>query len=171
MATSASPKSPCHMADRALLPAVAGLLLMIGACAPAPEPSAAAPGSPIASPPMPLLLHWMSFAHHQEPRNQLLFEGGELGSFTALRLIGPDGTTMATANPVPAAEQVMRFCAGNPKTGAAPPVYGALRVTLNLASQHQMHDVIASPERYRVEVLAFGSWRQARLELICHAQE
>lgn len=111
----------------------------------------------------------MSFSHHAEPRNQVLFEGGELGTFSELRLLGQDGTLLAAGSPVPSVQHPMQLGPGS--KGQPPPVFGALRVTLSLASQQQLSDVLRYPERYRVEVLTRGRWQAARFVFECSAQE
>jgi hypothetical protein len=112
----------------------------------------------------------MSWSRSATPHEQILFEGGDLDDFSELRLLGPDGAPIASGGPVPSALEVMHVCSGS-KTNEPAPVYGALQVTLSLASQEQLRDVIGHPERYRVEVLAEGVWQPAPFVFECHVQE
>ena len=104
---------------------------------------------------------------HSEPHFRLLYEGGSEGSFTQLRLIGPDGRTVAAADAVRRADQVLLLCGGRGGQGG----YGALRVTLILATQDLLSDVIQRPDTYRVEVLSAGNWTPVALINECHGQE
>lgn len=160
-----------------MTPAVAGrirsglgfalVLLLVGGCGSTRSANVIRPS--YASEPPFLALHWMSFSHHQEPREQLLFEGGQLDSFTELRVLAADGTVIASGAPVASATQVTRMCGG--QKGLPSPDYGALRVTVNLASQQQLHDFIASTEQFSVEVLTPSGWQRPRLAVECHAME
>lgn len=154
--------------------------LMI-ACAPValspdPTPTDRSRASQSASRPDPvppeavLTLDAMSWSRNATPHEQILFEGGEPNAFTELRLLGPDGASIASASAVPRALEAMEVCSGS-KTNAPAPVYGALRVTVSLASQAQLSDVIGHPERYRVVVLSNGQWQQVLFVFECHAQE
>ncbi|HEY8759155.1 MAG TPA: hypothetical protein VIM83_05120 [Candidatus Limnocylindria bacterium] len=119
----------------------------------------------------PLMLHAVSWSRNETPHEQILFEGGgDPSAFSELRLLGPDGAPIASGSPVLSALEVMRICPGS-KTNEPAPVYGALRVTVSLASQQQLGDVIGHPERYRVEVLARGTWQAVPFIFECHAQE
>ncbi len=115
---------------------------------------------------MLLTLHWMSLSLHNEPRYRLLYEGGKEAAFTQLRLIGPDGRIVATADGVRSADEVIRLCGRN-----GPGNYGPVRATLILATQDLLSDVIRRPDAYRVEVLAGGSWLRVALVNECHGQE
>lgn len=108
----------------------------------------------------------MSLSLHNEPRYRLLYEGGSEGSFTQLRLIGPDGRVVAMADGVRSADEVIRLCGRN-----APASYGAVRATLILATQDLLSDVIRRPDAYRVEVISGGSWMRVALVNECHGQE
>jgi hypothetical protein len=126
------------------------------------------------SPSSVLVLHWESLQLHAEPRYRLLFEGGDPGGFSELRLRGADEAVVAAGTPVSSATEVIRMCGGihGPmKTGLPWAAYGALRVTLVLRSQEQLSDVIRYPERYRVDVLVGGEWQPARLIHECDGQE
>ena len=156
----------------------ASLMITCAPIALSPNPTATDPSSTSRSPRRPdpvrsdavLTLHAMSWSRNATPHEQILFEGGEPNAFTELRLLGPDGATIASASSVPRALEAMQVCPGS-KTNEPAPVYGALRVTLSLASQAQLSDVIGHPERYRVVVLANGKWQQALVVFECHAQE
>ena len=113
-----------------------------------------------------LTLHWMSLSLHSEPRYRLLYEGGAAGSFTQLRLIGPDSRIVAVADGVPSAGEALRLCGQS-----APGRYGAVRATLILATQDLLSDLIRRPDAYRVEVLLAGSWTTVALVNECHGQE
>ena len=68
--------------------------------------------TPTASSPRIPVLHAMSFTHHAEPRNQLVFEGDEPGGFTELRLLTAEDAVVAAGSSVhPAGE---RLC-GDPR--------------------------------------------------------
>jgi hypothetical protein len=159
------------------MPAVAGLLItacIAGTAAPVPSRIASSatasstPGPTAAQSPSPLSLHAMSLALHSEPRYRLIFEGGDAGSFSQLRLVGVGGAIVATGDATPSSSEGIKVCSGT-KT-SQPPSYGALRVTLTLGSQEQLSDVIGHPERYGVEVFD-RSWQPAPFIFECHAQE
>lgn len=110
----------------------------------------------------------MSFTHHAEPRNQLVFEGDEPGGFTDLRLLTADDTLVAAGTSVPNTGD--RLCA-DPRA-AQPSLTESTRVTLDLGLQELLHDVTQHPERYRVELLTSGlGWRPMPFRFECHAQE
>jgi hypothetical protein len=110
----------------------------------------------------------MSFTHHADPRNQLVFEGDPPGGFTDLRLLTADGTLVAAGASGPNTGH--RLCA-DPRT-AQPSLTESTRVTLDLVSQELLHDVTQHPERYRVELLTSGlGWRPMQFRFECHAQE
>jgi hypothetical protein len=44
-------------------------------------------------------------------------------------------------------------------------------VTVSLASQEQLGDVISHPERYQVDILVHGTWQAVPFKFECHAQE
>jgi hypothetical protein len=123
---------------------------------------------PTASGPQLPILRAMSFSHHAEPRNQLVFEGGEPGGFTDLRLLTADDTLVAAGTSVPNTGN--RLCA-DPRT-AQPSPTESTRVTVDLGSQELLHDVTQHPERYRVELLTSGlGWRPVPFRFECHAEE
>ena len=158
------------MADNGSRPAVAGVLLLLLLSACASSGSIAAVTSSASPSARPLVIHWMSFQHHAEPRYQLLYEGGSVGEFTQLRLIGSDGAAIASGLATPTADAVLQMCTGS-KSGQPPPPFGAIRVTLSLASQVQFGAVLRDPDRYRVEVLAHETWTLVTLVHNCDAQE
>jgi len=117
-----------------------------------------------------LTLHAVSWSRATTPHEQIVFEGGNADEFSQLRLLGPDGTLIASGTPVPRALEVMELCPAG-KSGQPPPIYGELRVTVSLASQQELGDVISHPERYQVEVLARGTWQAVPFIFECHAQQ
>jgi len=156
----------------------AALMITCSPVARSPNPTSTyrSDGSPSSSRPSPvpterpLTLHGMTWSRNATPHEQILFEGGEPNDFSELRLLGPDGATIASGSPVPSALEIMCICPGS-KTNEPAPAYGALRVTLSLGSQAQLGDVIGHPERYRVVVLANGHWQHVPFVFECHAQE
>lgn len=117
-----------------------------------------------------LTLHAVSWSRDATPHEQIVFEGGHANDFSELRLVGPDGTPIASGSPVPRALEVMELCPAG-KSDQPPPVYGELRVTVSLASQQQLGEIIGHPERYRVEVLTRGTWQMVPFIFECHAQQ
>jgi hypothetical protein len=147
-------------------------LTLAGACSGPARSAAGRPAqsemSPTASAPRLQVLRAMSFTHHDEPRNQLLFEGDEPGGFTELRLLTADDTLVAGGTSVPDSGE--RLCA-DPRT-VQPSLTGSTRVTLDLGSQELLHEVIQHPERYRVELrTSADGWRPIPFRFECHAQE
>lgn len=117
-----------------------------------------------AAPSPAFVLHWMSFSAHDEPHHRLLFEGGSEVPFTDARLVAPDGAVVAQAPAVPTARELIRMC-------GRPIVFGPLRSTLAVPTQHVFNDVIRRPEAYRVEVRVAGQWIAAALVNECHVQQ
>ncbi|MCA1682729.1 MAG: hypothetical protein LC685_01820, partial [Actinobacteria bacterium] len=68
-------------------------------------------------------------------------------------------------------QETLRMCFASKGQPDRTTPYGALRVTLTLATQPQLNDLIRTPERYRIDVLADGAWRPAQFLFECHAQE
>jgi hypothetical protein len=156
----------------------AALLITCGPAATVANPTSTSrnTGSPSQTPsnpvptPNPLTLHAVSWSRATTPHEQIVFEGGNADEFSELRLVGPEGTPIASGTPVPRALEISLLCPAG-KSGQPPPIYGELRVTVSLASQEQLGDVISHPERYQVEILAHGTWQAVPFKFECHAQE
>lgn len=146
--------------------ALAATLLV--SCASGATTTAASPTAPASATASAIVLHWMSFSRHSEPRYQLLYEGGEGTPFTELRLLGPDGAFMSTAPATASATEPMRLCLSG---RSGPTTYGPLRATLILSTQDMLGDVIRRPDAYRVEVRVNSAWVGASLVNVCHGQE
>jgi hypothetical protein len=148
-------------------------LTLAGACGAPARSVAGRPAqsemSPTASAPPLQVLRAMSFTHHDEPRNQILFEGDEPRGSTELRLLAADDTLVAAGTSVPNPGD--RLCA-DPRTARPSPTGSALRVVVDLGSQELLHEVIEHPERYRVELRTRADgWRPIPFRFECHAQE
>jgi len=149
--------------DATALALAASLLISCASVTPTPPASPAASASATRA---AVVLHWMSFSSHSEPRYRLLYEGGEGTPFTELRLVAPDGTVTASGPATPSASEVMRLCSRSGTT-----TYGPIRVTLILPTQQALGDVIQRPDAYRVEAMVNSVWVGVQLILECHGQE
>ena len=108
----------------------------------------------------------MSMSGHNEPRYRLLYEGGGVGSFTQVRLVGPDGRIVAAADAFSSAGEPVGLC-----FQSAPGRFGALRAMLTVPTYDVFRDVIRRPDAYPVEVFSAGAWAPVTVVNECYAQE